>query len=417
MAARRALVIGGSLGGLLAANLLRDTGWDIVVFERNAEDLTGRGAGLGTHPQLIDVLRRIGIAFDESMGVKIRSLLFLDRHGRNYHEVETARIMTSWGRLYRSLRDPLPPESYRLGKSLVRVEQDEASVTAVFADGTRVSGDLLVGADGGRSTVREQFLPEVGAEYAGYVAWRAMLDEHEVPPEIRAEIFERFTICLPEGELFLAYAVPGRNNETQPGRRAYNIVWYRPAEPDKTLPDLCTDASGRRHDGGIPPPLIRPEVTAAIKATARSLVAPQVAEIFARSRQPFFQPIVDLVSPRIAFGRVALLGDAAFVGRPHVGAGVTKAALDAVSLADALTTNDVASGLERYEREQQPFGRAIVALGRAQEGTHLSAQLKPREQRSAGEQTWDVREIVDWHVMRSENLRKVLMEVRGEARG
>src|SRR5262252_5427836 len=97
-----ALVIGGSLGGLLAANLLRDAGWNVMVFERNAEDLTGRGAGLGTHPQLIDVLRRIGIDFDESMGVKIRSLLFLDPRGRNYLEVETARIMTSWGRLYRS---------------------------------------------------------------------------------------------------------------------------------------------------------------------------------------------------------------------------------------------------------------------------------------------------------------------------
>ncbi|HKN41910.1 MAG TPA: NAD(P)-binding protein, partial [Sphingomicrobium sp.] len=53
MATRRALVIGGSLGGLLAANLLRHAGWDVTVFERNAEDLTGRGAGISTHPQLI----------------------------------------------------------------------------------------------------------------------------------------------------------------------------------------------------------------------------------------------------------------------------------------------------------------------------------------------------------------------------
>jgi hypothetical protein len=55
-----------------------------------------------------------------------------------------------------------------------------------------------------------------------------MLDESDVPPDIRAEIFERYTFCLPDGELFLAYPVPGRNNETQAGRRAYNIVWYRP---------------------------------------------------------------------------------------------------------------------------------------------------------------------------------------------
>jgi 2-polyprenyl-6-methoxyphenol hydroxylase-like FAD-dependent oxidoreductase len=67
----RALVIGGSLGGLLAANLLRRAGWHAVVFERNEEDLTGRGVGLGTHPRLITVLRRAAIAFDETMGITV----------------------------------------------------------------------------------------------------------------------------------------------------------------------------------------------------------------------------------------------------------------------------------------------------------------------------------------------------------
>src|SRR5262244_143477 len=409
MVARRALVIGGSLGGLFAARLLRSVGWDAVVFERNPEDLTGRGAGLSTHPQLIDILRRLGIDFDESMGVSLDTFIFLDRTGKTYLEAKTVRTMSSWGRLYRALRDPLPAESYRLGMSLRRVEQDAAGVTAVFADVARVTGDLLVGADGVRSTVREQFLPDVSLNYAGYVAWRAMLDERDVPPEIHAQIFSRYTFCLPEGELFLAYPVPGRNNETHVGRRAYNIVWYRPTDPD-TLVDLCTDASGRYHGTAIPPPLIRPEIVAAIKATARALVAPQVAEIFARA-QPFFQPIFDLESPRIAFGRVALLGDAAFVARPHVGAGVTKAALDAAALADAVAWDDVAAGLLRYQSQQQPFGSGLVALGR-EEGAYLSAQLKPREQRTAAELHRDIHDVLNAHQLRSESLHEVLVASR-----
>src|SRR5882672_1422375 len=152
MPQRRALVIGGSLGGLMAAHLLRGIGWDVAVFERNAEDLPSRGAGIGTHPHLIDILRRIGIAFDESLGVQISTVLCLDRDGSVVLREPTVRTMSGWARLYRSLREALPADAYRLGRSLDRVEQDGARVTAVFADGARESGDLLVGADVIRST-------------------------------------------------------------------------------------------------------------------------------------------------------------------------------------------------------------------------------------------------------------------------
>src|ERR1700730_16365462 len=156
---RRALVSGGSLGGLFAAHLLRSEGWDARVFERKPEDLTGRGAGLSTHPQLLDILQGIGIDFDATHGGKLDRIIFCDASGRVLVEENTARLMSSWGRLSRALRDPLPPASYRLGMSLLRVEQDARVVTAVFANGEQIEGELLVCADRGRSPGRAHVLP------------------------------------------------------------------------------------------------------------------------------------------------------------------------------------------------------------------------------------------------------------------
>jgi 2-polyprenyl-6-methoxyphenol hydroxylase-like FAD-dependent oxidoreductase len=395
---KRALIIGGSLGGLIAAHLLRSVGWDAVVFERNADDLISRGAGLGTHQYLIDILGRVGIVFDDQVGVRVARVLCLDRAGTVVLAKDTVRVMSGWARLYGSLREILPAACYRLGHALVRVEADADGVTAVFADGTRERGDLLVGADGIRSTVRAQFLPDAQPVYAGYIAWRAMIDERDIPEKIRAEVCECYAFCDIEGEQCLGYPVPGRDNDTAAGRRAYNIVWYRPTEAATTLVDLCTDARGRQHGMAIPPPLIRPEVITGIKATARALVAPQIAEIFARS-EPFFQPIFDLESSAIAFGepvpRVALIGDAAFVARPHIGAGVTKAALDAASLADALAAHgdDLAAALARYSREQITFGRGLVALSR-EEGAYIAAQLKPPHERRGAELPRDIHSLM-----------------------
>jgi 2-polyprenyl-6-methoxyphenol hydroxylase-like FAD-dependent oxidoreductase len=159
----------------------------------------------------------------------------------------------------------------------------------------------------------------------------------------------------------------------RPARRDYNIVWYRPTD-EAALADLNTDATGRHHEQ-VPPPLIRDDVLAAVRADARALLAPMIADIFARSGRPIFQPIYDLACPRLVFGRIALLGDAAFVARPHAGVGVTKAALDAACLADALTANaDIDAALGVYNDTRQRAGAWAVERSAAF-GACVSAEV------------------------------------------
>ena len=170
---RRAIIVGGSLGGLLASHQLRSIGWDVDIFERTAGDLADRGAGIGTHPALFTAMRRAGLSLDISDCTVPRSYVCLDEDNRLIHEAPARRTMTAWSRLYRPLRDNLPAGSYHNDMLLERVETDERAATAIFADGSRVTADLLIGADGFRSTVRTQVLPTLKPAYAGYVAWRS----------------------------------------------------------------------------------------------------------------------------------------------------------------------------------------------------------------------------------------------------
>jgi 2-polyprenyl-6-methoxyphenol hydroxylase-like FAD-dependent oxidoreductase len=367
-----ALIIGGSLGGLFAAHMLRAAGWRVDVYERSAEDLAGRGAGLGTHEALVRMLKRIGIDAETSLGVDTRWYLWLDAQGKVACRLDRPRVMTAWARLYRPLRDGLPGEHYHPAKSFVAAEQDERGITAIFADGTRASGDLLVAADGPRSTVRPQVMPHIRPDYAGYIAWRGLTAETAVTTD-REMLFTSNTFCIPGGELAVSYPVPARDGDLRVGKRDYNIVWYRPTDA-AALADLNTDASGRRQEQ-IPPPLIRREVIAAVKADARALLAPSIAEIFERAELPIFQPIHDFSSPQLVFGRIALLGDAAFVARPHVGAGVTKAALDAACLADALAAHgSIDAALAEYNARRQRAGDWAVSRSR-EFGSCVSAEV------------------------------------------
>jgi 2-polyprenyl-6-methoxyphenol hydroxylase-like FAD-dependent oxidoreductase len=380
--ARRALVIGGSISGLFAALYLRARGWEVDVYERTPVPLTGRGAGIMTHPEMRDALAGLGLDTAHDFGVPIEGRVVLDVSGDVVGTLPRPQIATSWNRLFEMLGGALGPAAYHLGKDLLRVSQSGDGVVAHFADGSSAGGDVLVGADGFRSAVRAQHLPDAQPLYAGYVAWRGLIDERLAVPALTKAIFDRLSFALPPGEQFLGYPVAGPGNDLRPGHRSWNIVWYRPADGTSEVPRLLTDESGRTHELSIPPPLIARSVVGEMRAAAERLLPPQFRAVVRLIEQPFLQPIYDLESGRMAFGRAALIGDAAFVIRPHVGGGVVKAAQDAAALAAALDEHaDVEAALAAYEAQRIGVGRRFIAQARRL-GSYLRYAFDSEEERA-----------------------------------
>jgi 2-polyprenyl-6-methoxyphenol hydroxylase-like FAD-dependent oxidoreductase len=371
----RAVIIGGSLGGLFAGNLLHDLGWEVDIYERVPDDLASRGAGIGTHRELLSVLAGLGIELEERLGAEVGDRVCLDPEGNTVHRAPWGHIMSGWANVYRPLKDRFPAQRYHFGKSFEELDLRGSEAATRFSDGSEARADLVIGADGLRSAVRARLFPGLEPAYAGYVAWRALVDEHTLPAGLRQRLGNIYWFGLPPGEMIVAYPVPSRDGA--PGHRDWNIVWYRPIAGDQAFRDMCTDARGRHHGPGIPPPLVRPEVVAALKRDAHALLAPLLAELLERS-QPFFQAIFDVESPRIAVQRVCLLGDAAFVARPHVGMGVTKAALDALCLYRSIQIHpgELDAALARYERLRGEFGRRCVARARRL-GAYIEARARP----------------------------------------
>jgi 2-polyprenyl-6-methoxyphenol hydroxylase-like FAD-dependent oxidoreductase len=369
------------MSGLFTAALLRRVGWEVDVFERSPVELVGRGAGITAHPELLEVLDLSGAGTRE-LGVEVEKRILIDATGRVVGEHPLRQILTSWDRLQRMLRALVPDAHYHLGQAFERVEPHGDGVTVRFADGHAERADLLVGADGFRSSVRAQVAPDVQPIYAGYVVWRGAPVEASLSPATRRSIFPYFAFYLPPRQQIIGYPIAGLHDEMRPGLRRYNFIWYRVVD-EFQLQAMCTDADGFRHEFSIPPPLIRAEVVDAMRGDAEAVMPPPFLDALRQIERPFFTPIYDHASPRMAFGRVALIGDAASVGRPHMGYGVSKAAEDARVLAESLATHeaDLDAGLARFDAVRQPVGERVMRHGRKL-GNHLGVSVVTDEDRA-----------------------------------
>jgi 2-polyprenyl-6-methoxyphenol hydroxylase-like FAD-dependent oxidoreductase len=143
---KHAIVIGGSLRGLFTGILLRSIGWDVNIYERSDHDLDSRGGGIVLQPDVVEAFQRAGIS-DQPLGVVARVRYYLNPDGSIAQPMPMRQILSSWNLLYGSMRRHFPTKHYHSGKHLIDIQQSGEQVTAIFADETRDTADLLIGAD------------------------------------------------------------------------------------------------------------------------------------------------------------------------------------------------------------------------------------------------------------------------------
>ena len=314
---KKAIVVGGGIAGLASAIALRERGWDVQVLEQ-APAFTEVGAGLSLWPNALNALDALGVGavvreksvLDGTAGIR-------DDRGRWLSHTDVATIRERYGdvalvhraTLLDILRSALPADCLRAG---VTVSDVSADGVVRFADG-EVRGDLVVAADGLRSTVRQAIWPtSPPPRYAGYNAWR-FVTPRPVDVGPGAECWgrgERFGYAtLSDGRVYCfatANVAEGSDGGDLAALRVRFGGWH---EPVPKLLDAADEVDLLHHDLYELPPL-----------------------------------------STYVEGRVALVGDAAHAMTPNLGQGACQALEDAVVLAQCATESDLAA----YDAERRP---------------------------------------------------------------
>ncbi|TMK28036.1 MAG: FAD-binding protein [Actinobacteria bacterium] len=339
----RIMVIGSGLGGLTAAVALQRRGKDVVLFEQ-FDKLLEVGAGITLNSNAITALREIGLDktaeergsvlekfAHRSSGGKLITTWDTGSIGRNLH---APIVGISRPEIQRSLAESLGDAELRFGHKLVGLEQDGSGVTARFENGAEERGAVLIGADGGNSTVRPLF-DATPRRYSGYTTWLALSNVENFAPGTHTQWYGN-------GSIVGSHAVGGGKS-----------YWYasKTAPEGERDPDTkkeCLDIFGDWHE-----PV--PEMIRATDNIPRS-------DIYDLPRRD-----------RWGEGRVTLLGDAAHPMAPALGQGACQAIEDGVILASYLDTDgDVDAALRAYEAKRiertAPIAKRAGLQGKLMQG-------------------------------------------------
>jgi 2-polyprenyl-6-methoxyphenol hydroxylase-like FAD-dependent oxidoreductase len=340
----RVMIVGAGIGGLTAAVAMRRAGRDVVVFER-MDSLKEYGAGFTMNSNAVSAVRELDLGEPvEQQGAELKRFVHHTRDGKVLTEWPTINIARNVGapiigigrpNVQRILADALDAE-IRFDHDCVGVEQDDAGVTARFANGAEERGAVLVGADGSRSTVRPLFDP-TERRYSGYTTWLAFADFTDFPEATHAQWYGRKLVLG-------AHPIGGGKTYWYAGLTAQS--GGSDSDAKQAVIDLFADWAD--------------PIPALLRATdVRNIARTDIYDLPRRESW--------------GRGRVTLLGDAAHSMVPALGQGACQAIEDGVVLARHLdSAGDDAAALRAYEQNRiertWPMVRRARRLGKLMQG-------------------------------------------------
>ncbi len=358
IARSRVGVIGGSIAGCAVAIALSRAGCEVTVFERTRGTLRDRGFGIGMPPSVLDTLVAADYVSPLLPVVPGEERVFVVRDGN----APAGRVLwrqplpvcfTNWSLLWRSLWQRVPDPGYCPGTAAAIGDVDEAGATVFAGAAGAMRFDVVIGADGHASTVRQRITPGSLPHLPGYGLWRGTYPEDLLPRGAVAALEPgAIMVCFPRGHCMI-YLIP---NHMLTGRRLIN--WGVYMTPPRPMSDPAL----------IPPGQVPPELMTVLRAVVTGCFPPLWADVIGRTpaERISVQPIFDVTASRYVSGRLALAGDAGATARPHTGSGAVKALQDAFAFESACRqTTEWASVLADYETARSAAGNTLTALGRS----------------------------------------------------
>ncbi len=360
----KAIIVGGGVGGLTTALMLHARGIDCEIFEQ-ADGIRELGVGINTLPHAIRELKELGLLERlDSVAIRTHELFYTNRFGQEIWReprgleagYDVPQFSINRGKLqgviYQTARARLGESKIHTGHRLGGFHQDESGITAYFFDRNgshraSVRGDVLIGADGIHSLVRDTLYPGEGpARWNGIMLWRGATDW---------PVFLTGRSMIVAGGLAAKFVLYPIGAGTSSERRLTNWAVTAKIGGDNSVPPAKEDWSRPGRWDDLRPHLQRfclpwIDTTHLIEATGEFWEYPMC------DRDPL---------PRWSHGRVTLLGDAAHPMYPVGSNGASQAILDARCLADRLVSAEhPAHALWAYEQERLPMTAQIVQMNR-----------------------------------------------------